>query len=743
MTSPNVAVVVLDDVGFAQFGCYGGSIETPAIDALAADGLRYTNFHTTGICSSTRASLLVGRNHHAVGIGTVIDFSNGDAGYTGRLPRDARTLAEVLRDEGYGTFCVGKWHLAPPGEQSAAGPFGSWPLGRGFDRYYGFLGGATSQWEPDLCEDNHPIRPPRTPAEGYHLSEDLVDQAIGMLMNHGRAIDPRPWFLWLAFGAGHDPHHVARAHVDHYRGRFDHGWDAERELVFARQRATGVVPPEAVLPPLNHGTRAWADLDDDRRRLFARMQEVYAGFMTHTDMQIGRLVEHLRSSGDLDNTLLVVVSDNGASAEGGADGLVGVSNPMFVTRLVAEAAVTDGMPDRVVAPMRFDEEGYPVYLAEEVADMLEHLDAMGGPGTHGHYPQGWATAGNTPFRRYKGNMHYGGTKDPLVVRYPRLVGDRGGIRTQFHHAVDLYTTVLAVAGVDATAARVGGRELDGVDMTYSFADADAPSTRTTQYFAMYGHRGMYHDGWKAVTFHERGADYADDVWELYDTVSDPTESHDLAAVHPERLAELVNLWDVEAERNHVLPLDDYPFLDIRFSPGPRSLYEYPEVRAIAGRVRPDLFTTSFRVRADVLVGPDARGVLLANGTRESGQVLYVREGCLVFEWSSGERRVRLAGGPTLPVGDVELGVAVDRSAGRVRLVVDGADVASGDLPDGLGTDQRGTMDLGHDPQPRVSDAYTDDFGFTGVLKRVRVTTEDATVFDANGEHIYRTALREQ
>jgi arylsulfatase len=740
-TRPNVIVVVLDDIGFGQFGCYGSSIETPAIDALATEGLRYTNFHTTGICSSTRASLLVGRNHHAVGIGTVIDFANGQPGYTGRLPPDARTLAEVLRDEGYGTYCVGKWHLAAPGEQSAAGPYDTWPRGRGFDRFYGFLGGATSQWEPDLCEDESFVRPPRTPAEGYHLSEDLVDHAIAMVEDHRRSADDRPWFLWLAFGAGHDPHHVARQHIEPYRGRFDHGWDSERSRVFARQQRDAIVPAGALLPPRNPGMHAWNELDADRQRLFARMQEVFAGFLTHTDLQIGRLVAHLREADALDDTLVVVVSDNGASAEGGADGLVGTSNPMFVAQLVTEAVATDGIPDRVVAQMRFDDEGYPVYLAEDVAAMLEHLDEMGGPGTHGHYPQGWAAAGNTPYRRYKGNMHYGGTKDPFVVRFPRAIPDPGGLRTQFHHAVDIYPTVLAVAGVDPGAGRTGTRRVDGVDMTYSFAAPGAPSPRGTQYFAMYGHRGLYHEGWKAVTYHDRGTSYDDDVWELYDTTSDPTEAHDLADAMPEKVADLVERWYGEAARNQVLPLDDAPVLDIRFSPGPRSLYDYPEVRALSGFARPDLLTTSFRVHVDVRMTDRDAGVLIANGTSASGQVLHVRDRKVTFEWWSGRQRLEITGdvdGRTRTVG-----VIVDRAGNRVALLVDGDEVDASALPAPLSTEEIGTMDLGRDPAPRVSDAYDDDFAFSGVIARVRIVTDDVEVYDADSEQVYRTAQREQ
>ena len=673
----------------------------------------------------------------------VIDFANGNPGYTGRLPRDARTLAEVLGDAGYTTLCLGKWHLAAPGEQSPAGPFDTWPLGRGFDRYYGFLGGATSQWAPELIEDEHPVPPPRTPAEGYHLSEDLVDRAIAMTDHARRESPDRPYFLWLAFGAGHDPHHVAREYVRHYEGRFDHGWDEERDRVFARQVASGLLPPTTVLPPRNPGMPAWSDLDLDTRRVFARLHEVFAGFMTHTDEQIGRLADHLRAVGDLDRTLVMVVSDNGASAEGGSEGLLGLESPMYVVRLVMEAAAEGTLPDRVVSPMLFDEEGYPGYVAERAHDMLDHLDEMGGPGTHCHYPQGWAAAGNTPFRRYKGNVHYGGVRDPLIVRMPGLVPDPGGVRAQFHHAVDLYPTVLAAAGVPVTAASAGVRRVDGVDMTGSLADADAVPNRRSQYFAMYGHRGMYEDGWKAVTFHDRGDDYDADVWELYDTVADPSEADDLAARHPEKVAALVARWYEEAESNQVLPLDDYPFLDIRLSPGPRSLYAYPEVRSITGRARPDLYTTSFRIVADLRVDAHSRGVLLANGERDAGQVLYVRDHRLVFEWHGVDRTVEVTGALELRTGAITVEVLVDRPRGTVTLVADGTTVGAAQVDAFPETPELGTLDLGRDPRPRVSRTYDDDFAFDGVITRVRIVTDGLDALVADGEQILRTATREQ
>ncbi|MGE3271732.1 MAG: arylsulfatase, partial [Chloroflexota bacterium] len=414
--SPNVVFIVLDDVGFADLGCYGSEIQTPHIDRLAAGGLRYSNFHTTAMCSPTRASLLTGRNAHSVGMGIIAEWSTGYPAYRGRVTRHAANLAEILRDEGYSTFAVGKWHLMPMDEATAAGPFTDWPLNRGFDRWYGFHGALADSWHPELFEDNHAIESPSQ--EGYHLSEDLVQQAGRMIRDQQAVAPDRPFFLYLGFGAAHWPHHVPEAYIQKYQGQYARGWDVVREERLARQKALGIVPQETMLPPRNADVRPWDDLSEDEQRLFARMQEVYAGFIEHTDAQIGALVASLDSLGILDNTLLVLISDNGSSPEGGVVGAVNARKHLQ-------------------------------YEQETVADGLAAIDVLGSDRTYPHYPTGWAQASNTPLKWYKKDVHAGGVRDPLIVHWPARVQDRGAIRGQYHHVVDIMPTVLELLNVEA------------------------------------------------------------------------------------------------------------------------------------------------------------------------------------------------------------------------------------------------------------------------------------------------------
>jgi arylsulfatase len=722
---------VLDDVGFGQIGCYGSSIDTPAIDAVAARGLRYTNFHTTTICSSTRASLLTGRNHHAVGIGTVIDFCTGEyPGYTGRLAREAATTAEVLRSHGYATFAVGKWHLAARNETSGAGPFDTWPLGRGFERYYGFLGGATNQWAPQLVHDNHPIDPPTGPEGGYHLSEDLVDQALRMLRAQHRSPQRRPFYLYLAFGAAHEPHHVAREYIERYRGRFDAGWDVERERVFARQKALGVISATAQLPHRNTGVAAWTDLSHDERRLYSRMNEVFAGFLTHTDEQIGRLLDGIAELGLLDDTLVMVLSDNGASAEGGAHGYAGARPFSSALRQMRGEAG----PGRLVVGMPYDDEGYLMQGGDSLEDCLRAIDELGSPRTYNHYPQGWAMAGNTPFQRYKGTTHYGGLRCPLVVQFPERIRDGGATRDQFHHAIDVHPTVLDVVGVESPAVFAGVSQLpiDGTSMTYTFELPDAPSTRGTQYFEMMGHRGIYHDGWSAAAFHRRGAPLEEDVWELYDVVSDPTESNDLASSRPEVLAAMIERWWVEAGRNDVLPLNDYPALDYRTNgASTQTVFEFPYGRRLVGNYRPDCSSCSYEVRADIdAFEDDASGVLFVNGVPHAGQVMYLEGGQLCFEHTGQGRRTSARSQRRVGAGTSTLVArcVVDGDGGRMlTLVIDGdPDPAAITVSSFGGGDEVSlpALDVGADHGPGMSSAYEPPFRFPGRIGRVVVVTED-------------------
>ena len=439
--APNVVVLALDDTGFAHLGCYGSDIDTPAIDRLATGGLRYNNFHTTALCSPTRACLLTGRNHHSVGMRFLSNVDTGFSNCRGFISNKAATLAEMLRATGYNTYALGKWHLTNMEDCTPAGPFSQWPLQRGFDRYYGFLGGATDQFSPELVVDNHPIDPPSD--AGYHLSEDLVNEAISMLSAQRSAAPDRPFFLYLAFGATHSPHQAPQAYLDKYKGRYDKGWDVTRQEWFARQLELGIVPEGTQLSPRNPGVLPWDELSDDQRRLYARMQEAFAGFMDHTDDQIGRLVEFLSAIDALDNTLLLLLSDNGASQEGGRDGML--NELVFFNR-----------------------------LRPSVEDMVEHIDLIGGPNLYNNYPRGWAQVGNTPLRFYKQDTYEGGIRDPLIVHWPKRIHDKGGIRTQYHHVTDVLPTVLECVRIEAPDTFNGVPQLpvEGISFAYTFASPD-------------------------------------------------------------------------------------------------------------------------------------------------------------------------------------------------------------------------------------------------------------------------------
>ena len=510
--APDVVVVLLDDTGFAQFGCYGSDIDTPNIDALAADGLQFTNFHVTPLCSPTRASLLTGRSQHAVGMRSLANFRTGFPNQLGHITNHAATMAEVLREEGYATFCVGKWHLAPMEQCSAAGPFDQWPLGRGFDRFYGFLEGETDQFNPALVCDNHPIDPPSTPAEGYHLSEDLVDQALRMVSDSVGVRPDRPFLLYLPFGATHAPHQAPARYREKYRGRYDEGWDVARERWYRRQLELGVIPEGTQLAPRNPGVEAWNDLPENQQRLACRLQEAFAAFLDHTDDQIGRLVDGLRDLGRLDNTVLIVMADNGASQEGG--------------------------PFGVMHEMKFFNG-----ILETPDEAIDRLDDIGGPHSHTNYPWGWAQCGNAPFKWYKQNTHEGGVHVPMIVHAPRRVApaDRGGRRRQFVNVADVVPTIYELVGVSPPDVFRGVDQLPVTGHSFAsvLADDAAPPTNTLQYFEMTGSRGLVAGDWKAVCKHAPGADYDVEPWELYHLGTDWSECTDLADAQPDKLAELV------------------------------------------------------------------------------------------------------------------------------------------------------------------------------------------------------------
>jgi arylsulfatase A-like enzyme len=650
--APNVVYIVLDDVGYSAMSCYGGVIETPNIDRIAADGVRFTQWHTTALCSPTRSCLLTGRNHTRNAMGCITEAAVGFPNASGTIPPENGMLPEILGEQGWNTYIVGKWHLCPTDEMNLAATRRNWPTGRGFERFYGFLGAETNQWYPELVYDNHPVDQPKTPDEGYHFTDDITDKAIEFIKD-AKAIAPdKPFFLYYAPGACHAPHHAPREWIERFRGRFDMGYDALRETVLARQKELGIVPADTELPPINpigtpetrqgpggqpfpqlDYTKPWDSLSDPEKRLFARMAEVYAGFLAHADHHIGRLLDHLEDTGQRENTLVILVSDNGASGEGGPNGPVN-ENKLF-----------NGIPD-------------------DLDENLAMLDELGGPKAYNHYANGWAMAFNTPFKMWKRYEFNGGTSDPCIISWPSVLGHGGEIRHQYHHAIDLVPTVLDCLGVQAPAVIKGHTQspMDGVSMRYSFDDPSAPSARGTQFYSMLGSRGIWHDGWKAVTTHPTisgWSNFDEDVWQLYHTDVDRAEVHDLAAEQPEKLKELIDLWFAEAGANGAFPLDDRSPLEIFNTPRPqlsvaRNRYVYyanvadvPEHQAVNIRNR------SYSIGSLVdIPGKDAEGVLFAHGARFGGHALYVKDNRLHYVYNFvGMLEQQVDGTEDLPVGE--------------------------------------------------------------------------------------------
>ncbi len=732
--APNVVVVVLDDLGFAQLGCFGSDIATPNIDVLATAGLRYNRFHVTALCSPTRACLLTGRNHHAVGMGFLTDIPIGFPGYNGRIPKSAGTLPRILRDAGYNTFAVGKWHLAPRWEQSASGPFERWPLGLGFERYYGFIAGDTNQWTPELIEDNHFVEPPRSPDDGYHLTEDLADRAIRYLRDQQQAAPGRPFFLYFATGAMHAPHQAPPDWIEPYRGRFDGGWEAWRERAFGRQLELGVVPANTVLTERPSWVRDWASVPAEEQRLFARQMEVFAGFLAHTDHQIGRLVQFLREIDALDDTLFVLLSDNGTSAEGGPIGSL-------------------------------NEHRFTHDMVDDLADSLARIDDLGGFRAYNHYAWGWAWAGNTPLRLWKRYTWLGGVRTPLVVHWPAGLGDANGVRNQFCHAVDIMPTVLDAARITAPD-RIDGidqQPIDGASLAPTFAGADAPSPRTTQYFEMLGSRAVYHDGWKATTDHvgnqlsvERAAlegshDFDQDRWCLFDLDADFSEARDVAGEHPERVRSLTDLWWAEAGRNQVLPLDD-SFLGrvIAMEPSPQPPRHRSVYRPGGGPISEDAAPSlggGFRLYAEIEApdAPAAEGIVCALGDWNNGWALYLLDGRPVVVFNLFSTPYRFAASERVPSGPCRLGIEYARAGGvggQVALLIDEErvleDTLPRDLPFRWQIGGAGLL-LGRDRGFPVCDDYRPPFPFSGVLHRVvfeipRLAPRDASEEVAGALH---------
>ena len=710
--SPNIVLMMLDDVGFADFGCYGSEIDTPCIDQVAARGVRYSGFHTTAMCSTTRAALLTGRNHHAVGVGCLANFDSGYPGYRGKISKDAPTLAETLREVGYRNYMVGKWHVTPLTETGPTGPFDGWPLGRGFDRFYGFLDAETDHYSPELVRDNSHIEAPGTYASGYHLTEDLFDQAIGYIQGHIAASPKIPWFLMLTPGACHAPHQAPKPLIDKYDAIFSKGWDQCRKDRLQRQIELGVVPKGTQLPPRNDRVKAWADHSTDEQRVFSRLAGAYAAMLEHTDQQLARLMNFLHDAQLTENTLVLLLSDNGASQEGGPNGFVNAMGPF------------NGQP-------------------ESMQTKLARLDDIGGPDTHSNFPWGWAMASNTPLKRYKQNTHGGGIRDPLIVSWPAKLPTDGSVRSQFCHVSDLAPTILELLGVESH--HRPGIGTPGCSFAASLHDAYAATAKDVQYFEMFGHRGLVHDGWKAVAYHEPGTAFEDDEWELYHLAEDFNEVHNLAEVEPERLQQLQSLWWQQAETNQVLPLDD------RFAPrfaenaerhrGGRTHYTFwPGMGHLPSDVAPDLRSRSYRISVDLDVLSDRdSGVLIAHGDATGGYSLYMDNGHLVHDLNiGGTHQLLTSPEPVLP-GRRELAFVMQREPqddnsviGRASLRVDDVEVAE------LSTNSIFTLmiswsglDIGFDRGTTVGN-YASPFTFSGKLHKVTVDLSDDQELDHDG-----------
>lgn len=714
--APNVVLVLLDDCGFSQLGCYGASIRTPAIDRLAAGGLRFNNFHVTAMCSPTRACLLTGRNHHAVGMGYLADFDTGYDNARGAISPKGATLAEMLKLGGYGTYALGKWHLAPPAECSPAGPFDNWPTQRGFDRFYGFLGGEDDQWAPELWEDQHFAGLPDR--DDFHLSEALVERAQSYLSDHLTAAPDRPFFAYLAFGACHAPHQAPESFIEPYRGWFDEGWDVEREKVLERQKQFGIVPGYTGLPERNADVNAWADVREDAKEVMCRMQEVFAGFTTHTDAQIAKLVDFLEQQGQLDNTIFIVMSDNGASGEGGEFGSE-------------------------------NEYRYFLGLPDTLEENMSAIDRLGSPWTHNHYPSGWAQAGNTPLKMYKKFTFGGGIRAPLVVHWPKGIAARGELRDQFHHVVDITPTILELVGLEAPKSLRGIEQIpvQGTSLAYTFSQPQAESRRKCQYFEMGGQRGIYHDGWKAVTRHRSGTPYEQDAWELYYLPDDYNERTDLALEHPQKLQQMIDLWWSEARANQVLPLDDRAQARA-FGRNPantsrRRFTMLPGTRLLTPDSGPNFAMRPFRIEAEIeALEAGTEGVIFAYGRRAAGFTLYLKDDKFTFDYNLAGRHTFLV--TALPVGATRLAGELFMEHGSVRfeLFADGKVLCKADLPMGFpaGFGLLSSQCGMNFPSP-VSAEYKAPFRFGGVLKRVDITLgEDDRAAIAG---LWEAALRKQ
>src|SRR5262245_5097219 len=723
--APNVLIILYDDTGQAAWQPYGGAINMPTLQKLADNGLTYTQWHTTALCSPTRSCFLTGRNHHLNAMSCITEGAQGFPGWSGRLPEDCMSVGYMLQEHGYSTFWLGKEHNVPEQDICAGGVRSEWPLQQGFDRFYGFLGGETNNWYPDLTEDNKFIDPPYSPEEGYHLSKDLVDQAMQMIRDQKASNPSKPWFMWLCPGANHAPHHAPKEYADKYKGKFDDGYDAYRKWVVPRMIEKGMLPadtriedfnpiPENMANPGDY-VRPWEELNDKERKLFARMAEVYAGFSEYTDEQVGRLIDYLEHSGQLDNTIVMYCSDNGASGEGGPNGSVN-ENKFF--------------------------NNYP----DELEENMKYLDVLGGPETYNHYPTGWAAAFSAPYKMFKRYAEYaGGTACPMVISWPKGIEARGEVRNQYHHAVDLVPTILECIGVTMPETFRGVKQhpLSGVSMKYSF-EKDGPTTKKRQYYAMLGTRGIWENGWKAAAIHAplTGVGHFDkDEWELYNVDEDRSETINLAKEHPEKLKALIDAWFEEAEANNVLPLDDRTAAELlgverpsTEPPRERYIY-YPGTSAVPEGVAVNVRGRSYKIIADVELTAVTSGVIFAHSSRFGGHALFIKDKKLYYVYNFlGIKPEQKFISKELKPGKQTLGMEFVRqkagesgeSIGKTTLYVNEDAVASGDMKTQFGkfTLAGDGLCIGRDSGDAVSEEYKTPGEFkNGKIFAVGVTVE--------------------
>jgi arylsulfatase A-like enzyme len=724
--APNVLVILYDDTGQAAWSPYGGRIRMPTLDRLAKNGLTYTQWHTTAVCSPTRSCFLTGRNHHANGFGTIAESAAGFPGYSGHIPLENATIAQVLRDAGWSTFWIGKNHNVPVDAFDMASSKKKWPLGLGYDRFYGFIGGETNQWFPELIEDNHYVEQPYSAKEGYHFSKDITDKAISFIRDSKQSKADKPWYMWFCPGANHAPHHAPQEYIDRYKGKFDDGYEAYREWVLARMIERGILPKDTQLTPINpmkEGAcleadlvRPWESLSADEKKLFARMAEVYAGFSEYTDVQVGRLVDYLEESGQLDNTVIIYCADNGASGEGSPSG--SVNENLFFN-------------------------SYP----DDVKRNLALMDKLGGPDTYNHYPTGWATAFSTPYRMFKRYASYsGGTCDPLVIHWPKGIKAKGELRHQYHHCTDIVPTILECCGLKMPAVVDGVKQspLAGVSMRYSFNNAKAKTRKKTQYYEMLGTRGIWHDGWKAATEHGPFVDtgkFDKEPWQLFHVDKDRAESIDLAAKYPKKVQQLARLWLAEAKKNNVLPLNDLGFvafreLEYKMKPPATGKYVYyPGTTEVPEASAARTLGVSFKILAEVDFTPKSEGVIFAQGSRFGGYTMFVKDGKLnyVYNFLGIEEQKLTCDAPQSGKHLVGVDFAREKlgenheSLGKMKLYVD--DKVNAEAPFRTQSGHYALcgegLCIGYDGGDPVTTEYDSKFAFNGGGKVVKVVYDVA------------------